>query len=393
MGMKSKRQSVELFSGCGGLAMGISQAGFGHKLLVERNVQACATLAHNKSIKTKHVKDWPVESRDVREIDWSIWSGSLDLVSGGPPCQPFSIGGKAAGFGDERDMWPEAVRSVRQSKPKMFIFENVKGLLRPKFTDYVEWIKACLANPDGVIKTGESREAHLARLKKNAVKHDAYWVGMALVNAADYGAAQKRHRVIFYGFSKSDFESLPDFPEPTHSAERLAWDKWVDGSYWVRHGLQRPEPAAGSQEEREAKKAEGLKEKPKGKPWRTCRDAFVGLGEPQDQPSVANHKPQPGAKAYPGHTGSPVDEPAKALKAGVHGVPGGENMLLGRDGAVRYFSLRESARLQGFPDDYAFNGSWSESMRQLGNAVPVELAKALGKWAIDRLDEADSPKV
>jgi DNA (cytosine-5)-methyltransferase 1 len=86
---------------------------------------------------------------------------------------------------------------------------------------------------------------------------------------------------------------------------------------------------------------------------------------------------QPGAKVYPGHTGSPLDEPAKTLKAGDHGVPGGENMLVLPDGAVRYFTVRESARLQTFPDDYGFCCSWTESMRQLGNAVPVALASSL----------------
>ncbi len=77
---------------------------------------------------------------------------------------------------------------------------------------------------------------------------------------------------------------------------------------------------------------------------------------------------------YKGHTGSPLDEPAKTLKAGDHGVPGGENMFVYPNGDIRYFTVRESARLQTFPDDFIFHGSWTESMRQLGNAVPVTLA-------------------
>ncbi|RYD32246.1 MAG: DNA (cytosine-5-)-methyltransferase, partial [Verrucomicrobiaceae bacterium] len=79
------------------------------------------------------------------------------------------------------------------------------------------------------------------------------------------------------------------------------------------------------------------------------------------------------------HTGSPLDRPAKALKAGDHGVPGGENMILYPDGSVRYLSVRESARVQTFPDNYLFLGSWTEAMRQLGNAVPVKLAEIVGK--------------
>jgi DNA (cytosine-5)-methyltransferase 1 len=87
----------------------------------------------------------------------------------------------------------------------------------------------------------------------------------------------------------------------------------------------------------------------------------------------------PGARPYVGHTGSPYDQPAKTLKAGDHGVPGGENMLVMDDGSVRYFSVREAARLQTFPDDYAFSGAWSENMRQIGNAVPVRLGELIAR--------------
>jgi DNA (cytosine-5)-methyltransferase 1 len=105
------------------------------------------------------------------------------------------------------------------------------------------------------------------------------------------------------------------------------------------------------------------------------RDAIHDLGEPGSREDITNHTPQPGARSYPGHTGSILDEPAKALKAGVHGVPGGENMMAFENGKVRYFTVREAARLQGLPDKYQFVGSWSENMRQLGNAVPAPLAE------------------
>ena len=160
-------RSVELFSGCGGLAMGLSLAGFSHELLVERNTQACATLDYNKTRRASHVTHWNVRSDDVRAIDWTVFAGALDLVAGGPPCQPFSIGGKAAGNEDERDMWPEAVRAVRETLPKAFLFENVKGLLRPRFAEYVEWIAACLAHPMLLRNAGEAHEMHLARLRAN----------------------------------------------------------------------------------------------------------------------------------------------------------------------------------------------------------------------------------
>lgn len=130
-------------------------------------------------------------------------------------------------------------------------------------------------------------------------------------------------------------------------------------------------------------RAKQLKEKPRRLPWRTVRDALLGIPDPEREPSAAkaylNHGFQAGARRYTGHTGSPLDEPAKTLKAGVHGVPGGENMLLRSDGSVRYFTIRESARLQTFPDDFLFHGAWSEAMRQLGNAVPVSLAELLAR--------------
>lgn len=118
-----------------------------------------------------------------------------------------------------------------------------------------------------------------------------------------------------------------------------------------------------------------------------CRIARSGKN-PGD--GIANHVFNPGARSYPGHTGSPLDEPGKTLKAGDHGVPGGENMLLRPDGSVRYFTVREAARLQTFPDDYVFRGSWSETMRQLGNAVPVRLAQVIASSVAAILCAAES---
>jgi DNA (cytosine-5)-methyltransferase 1 len=117
-----------------------------------------------------------------------------------------------------------------------------------------------------------------------------------------------------------------------------------------------------------------------GAPWRTVRDATSDLPQIAEGESCSrtpNHFLNPGARSYPGHNGSQFDWPAKALKAGDHGVPGGENTLRFADGSVRYFSVRECARIQTFPDDWVFEGSWTESMRQLGNAVPVQLARSV----------------
>jgi DNA (cytosine-5)-methyltransferase 1 len=125
-------------------------------------------------------------------------------------------------------------------------------------------------------------------------------------------------------------------------------------------------------------------------PWFTVRDAISDLPRPAksrtlDEPGL-NHFFIPGARKYVGHSGSPLDEPAKTLKAGVHGVPGGENTLAMPDGSVRYFTIRESARLQTFPDDFVFPCSWTESMRQIGNAVPVQLAELISRKLVLHLN-------
>ena len=376
-------RSVELFSGCGGLALGLSRAGFHHELLVEWSREAVTTVQFNQSRGIKHIRDWPLKQADVRDLDWCEFVGALDLVAGGPPCQPFSIGGKHRGQDDARDMWPEAIRSIRETKPRSFLFENVRGIVRPMFAHYLRWIVAHLQHPGVIQKVGESHELHTTRL--NALRDaDEYKVLVAQVNAADYGAPQKRHRVIVAGVRADQNISL-EVPAPTHSRERLLWDQWVTGDYWSKHGMAPLCDAAIMPTDLVlVRKLRASKEAPKTKPWVTVRDALNGLGEPTGK---SNHFFQDGAKSYAGHTGSPLDQPAKALKAGDHGVPGGENMMVRADGSVRYFTTREAARLQGLPDTYLFPRSWSQSMRQLGNAVPTQLGEAMGIWMIETLNQ------
>ena len=129
-------RSVELFAGAGGLAMGMSRAGFRHSAVVEWDHDSCETFRHNQRLHAQDVGEWPLFEGDARAFDYSTVSGEVMVVSGGPPCQPFSMGGKARGHMDERDMFPQAVRAVRELRPKAFIFENVKGLLRESFSSY-----------------------------------------------------------------------------------------------------------------------------------------------------------------------------------------------------------------------------------------------------------------
>lgn len=367
-------RSIELFSGAGGLALGLEAAGFEHLALVERNKDACATLRLNRP-------KWNLLESDVRKIDFSAFVGA-DLVAGGPPCQPFSIGGKAQGYDDLRDMFPQAVRAVREIRPQAFMFENVRGLLREGFRNYVEFVRLQLTYPDFPVSHNVTWETNLQRLQKHHTSSHrqsglSYQVSIHLADAADFGVPQRRHRVFFVGF-RSDLNAKWFFPSPVASSRELLRDKFVTGDYWFAHGMTTP---ASTPHHLRAKVAE-LASEPASlfhtpSRWKTVRDALSGLPHPKEISPFYNHSHQPGARPYPGHTGSSLDEPSKALKAGDHGVPGGENMLDYGNGKVRYFSVRESARIQTFPDDYVFSGSWTESMRQLGNAVPVALAQAV----------------
>lgn len=386
-------RSVELFAGAGGLAMGMWRAGFNHAAVVEWDHDSCETFRFNQRNHAHDVEQWPLHESDAREFDYRAISGEVVVVSGGPPCQPFSLGGKHRGYMDERDMFPEAVRAVRELRPKAFIFENVKGLLRQTFTTYFEYIQLQLSHPDLTRGRGETWERHRARLERHHTSSHgaaAYNVVFRLLNAADYGVPQRRERVFLVGF-RSDLGVEWSFPERTHCEDALLRDQWVTGSYWERHRVvkaMRPKlsPKLAPRITRLA--SEDLFA---CKPWITVRDAIADLPDPEKNTGngIANHVFNTGARSYPGHSGSPLDEPAKTLKAGDHGVPGGENMLLRPDGSVRYFTVREAARLQTFGDDYIFHGSWSETMRQLGNAVPVRLAEVIAGSVAAKLREAE----
>lgn len=382
---------VELFAGAGGLGMGMAKAGFKPERVVEWDRWCCDTIRENRTVEKGPVTRWPAPIEgDVRTVDFRDLQGRVELVSGGPPCQPFSLGGKHRAQRDGRDMWSEAVRVVREIQPKAFVFENVKGLTRASFATYFSYIVLQLSYPE-ILSTGEEDWAdHLSRLEQHHTANGnsglQYRVVPRLLNAANYGVPQRRERVVFVGF-RADLGIEWSFPEETHSLDALLWDQRRGGVYWDRHRVAAIDQTLDC---RLYERGMKLLEKPKAKPWRTVRDAIHSLPPPSERPSTEflNHRLQPGARSYPGHTGSPLDEAAKTLKAGVHGVPGGENMLANPDGTVRYFTIRESARLQTFPDNYQLHGSWSEAMRQLGNAVPVELARVVASSVADHLKEA-----
>lgn len=175
-----------------------------------------------------------------------------------------------------------------------------------------------------------------------------YRVSHALLNAADYGVPQIRERVFIVGL-RSDIDAEWSWPLPNtaHSGRK------------------------------------------------TIAETIGHLPPPQTNHRLFDHVFVDGARPYPGHTGSAIDKPSKTIKAGAHGVPGGENMLLFPDGTARYMTVREAKLIQTFPPDYKISGKWGEALRQIGNAVPVQLAEIIGKRLVrilseKKLDEADA---
>jgi len=295
------------------------------------------------------------------------------------------VGGKRRGAKDARNLLPAFIRALRELAPRAFILENVGGLLRGELLAFFEYVELQLTRPSLVARESETWIEHARRLSSPRASEVAaapqYRIFKQVLNAADYGVPQMRKRLFVVGF-RSELGVEWGFPTPTHHRLGLVSDQARRGHYWERRGLQRTDEstADGSQSSVNwgALRA-----------WRTVRDAIADLPDcnvVETTRTVENHQFVGGARAYPGHTGSRLDWPAKTLKAGVHGVPGGENTLLLGDGVVRYFTIREAARLQTFPDTWRFEGGWVSMTRQLGNAVPVELARVVGEGVRSALD-------
>jgi DNA (cytosine-5)-methyltransferase 1 len=367
-------RSLEIFSGAGGLAKGLELAGFEHVSLIEFNKHACASLRENFKAN--------VFQGDIAEYDLTQLS-NIDIVAGGPPCQPFSLGGKHQAYSDKRDMFTYAIKTIEVLEPKAFFFENVKGLLRQSFSEYFQYIVLRLTFPHEIIKANEIWQHHLQRLVKinkkmyMGLKYD---VSYKLVNAADYGVPQKRERVLIIGI-KSNLNIVWNYPSSLYSEDRLNWDKYVTGDYWLKHNIS-------------IKKDTSLKNilekkygifSPETLSWKTVRDTLKDIPCPNEDHSINDHILRTGAKIYIGHTGSDIDQPAKTIKAGTHGVPGGENMIRYEDGSVRYFTVYEAKLMQTFPKDFIVKGSWGEALRQIGNAVPVALSQLIGKQLLETI--------
>ena len=197
--------AVELFAGAGGLLLGTSLAGFHHLAAAEWEHNCCDTLRLNQSKGYPLIdEDMRIIEGDVRDVDWSFLPNGIDLLAGGPPCQPFSLGGLARAEADKRDMFPAYTAILAQLKPRAFICENVKGLTRESFHQYYEYILLRLQHPALAKRDGETWEEHSMRLSRAHTSADCesvrYEVVPTVVDAADYGVPQHRHRVIIVGF-------------------------------------------------------------------------------------------------------------------------------------------------------------------------------------------------
>jgi DNA (cytosine-5)-methyltransferase 1 len=355
--------AIELFAGAGGLTLGLCRANVEPIELIENNEACCETLQANAS---RLGQPWieALYARDVRRVDFSQYT-DIDLLAAGAPCQPFSHGGNQRGSLDERNMFPEVLRAIRETQPRAFLIENVRGLLFRRVRPYFESLLTELRSP-WANRTRRSSKG----------KYD---VDFRVLNAADFGLAQSRPRLFIVGLRKGEFKW--HWPEGAYSRQSLV-EALRNEDYWLDHDV--PEDVKTS--------ARSLLPKnplrPQGQRWRTIRDLTVELGPPSLNGSAMDisHRLVDGARVYAGHTGSRFDWPAKTVKAGVHGSPGGEHIVNLDDGTHRYLTVRECACLQGFPTDYQLPEKRTPAMRQLGNAVPVALAEALGERLVEALN-------
>ena len=376
--MHGNLRSVELFAGAAGLGLGLAQAGFSHDLVVENDSDACETMRMNQRAGHELVQGWRILEASIKDADLTTVKGEIDLVSGGPPCQGFSIGGKHKGHTDERNLWPWAIETVSQLKPKAFIFENVPNLASAH-ADYLAYLVRALTLPTIALPADWSSDnERLEKIIASGQTIDpSYRVRVDTHVASDYGTGQKRKRLFIVGMRADQTgEYVP--PEVTHGEYELMESQWLTGEYWDRHGLARPAPDEAAQRWlRKHNQAPRDLFAPRLKPWNTVRDVFATIpaGAPDNDPAPREFR------TYKGHTGSDADQPAKTHRAGDHGVSGGEvgvrSEIPGGE-MNKHFSVREAAALSDFPMDYRFSGSWGDGLRQVGNAVPCNLGRAVG---------------
>lgn len=339
--LKPKRRytSIELFAGGGGLALGLERAGFEHVLLNEFMPEACETLRTNRP-------NWNVVEGDVSKIDFRKMRGAVDVVSGGFPCQAFSYAGKKAGFNDARGtLFFEFARVIKETRPKMFIGENVRGLLSHDGGKTIATIKSVLADLEY-----ELVEPHVLK-------------------AIFYRVPQKRERLLLIGVRKDLAEHFV-----------FTWPQKAARMYTVRDALKKGElfdcdvPPSDGQRFPKRKK-EILAMVPPGGYWRDL------------PPDVQKEYMKKSLFLPGGKTGMARRMSWNAPCLTLLCSPSMNQTERCHPSESRPFTVREYARIQTFPDDWKFAGKMSSQYKQIGNAVPVNLAYAVGLSVVDALNQ------
>ena len=332
----SQPSAVDLFAGAGGLSTGLASAGWDVVAAVELDKSACDTYEYNH-------RSTDLLRSDIREIDFHDFDG-VDLIAGGPPCQPFSVAGKQLAKDDQRDMVPEFIRAVSQARPLAFIMENVPGLLAPRNHLYVSWVL-------------------------EEFKRLGYSATFKVLQAPHYGVPQNRQRVFFVGFREA---RAYRFPTPTHGTA-------LKPSVTVRKALENvPSDAVNS-----ARVTYAQKPVMRPSPWAGMM--VNGGGRPINLDGLSHTIP-----ASAGGNRTHILDPDGVLLAYHSYLLEGGKPKIGVVEGVRRLTVRESARIQTFPDDYKFTGRKTAQYRQVGNAVPPLLAKAIGESVLETLSGEDT---
>lgn len=343
MATKPKRDytSVELFAGAGGLALGMEKAGFSHVMLNEIDHDACMTLRANRP-------EWNVVEQDVRAISFNSLRGKVDLLTGGFPCQAFSYAGKQGGFGDTRGtLFFELARAAEEMRPKVIMGENVRGL----------------AAHDG----GKT----LATIR-NTIKEIGYTlVEPRVLRAIMYQVPQKRERLLLVAV-RDDLADKAEFrwPSPYHRIMTLR-----DALY--KGELYDCDVSASPGQKYPPKKQKVLSLVPMGGYWRD-------LPEDVQREYMGGSYHLEGGKTGMARRLS-LDEPSLTLTCS----PAQKQTERCHPIETRPLTVREYARIQTFPDTWGFEGSLSSQYKQIGNAVPVNLAWAVGRSLVRLLNDID----
>lgn len=325
---KTRYTTIELFTGAGGTALGLENAGLNHVLTVEFDKNACNTLLKNRP-------NWKLIAGDIKAVDFAPWRDKVDIVEGGFPCQAFSYAGKGKGFADIRGtLFFEFARCVEEVRPKIAVGENVRGLVKHD--------------------NGRTLKTMVKKLQDLGYK-----VGYKILRSQYLDVPQKRERIIILAV-RNDL----DIP--------LLVPKEKDYFISIREALKNVPPSDG--QEYPAKKKAVLQLVPPGGYWRDL--------PPDIQKSYMGKSYYLGG----GKTGMArrlsYDEPSLTLTC----APAQKQTERCHPTETRPLTVREYARIQTFPDEWEFSGSTASKYKQIGNAVPVNLGYHIGKALIAMLD-------